>query len=208
METSVRRLSTPHFRRPLLPLVLMYGTGVVVGPLLPFGPLLLLCVLFLLLGTAGLALWTNRRILATILVLLGFLFFGSLRWLQSVHPQERFHLSKVSDASLTEKVEIEGIIVSPPEIFPPGGGWRREGRVRFLLQVEEINLEGVRYPATGGARLSIIAPVQEYQYGHRIRGNFRLRRPRGYWNPGAFVALVGLERRVSNFPNFKPPVSL
>ncbi len=186
METSVRRLSTPHFRRPLLPLVLMYGTGVVVGPFLPFGPLLLLCVLFLFLGTAGLALWTNRRILATILVLLGFLFFGSLRLLQSVHPQGRFHLSKVSDASLTEKVELEGIIVSPPEIFPPGGGWRREGRVRFLLQVQEINLEGVRYPATGGARLSIIAPVQEYEYGHRIRGYFRLRRPRGYWNPGAF----------------------
>ncbi len=75
----------------------------------------------------GASLWTNRRILATILVLLGFLFFGSLRLLQSVHPQERFHLSKVSDASLTEKVELEGIIVSPPEIFPPGGGWRREG---------------------------------------------------------------------------------
>ncbi|MFQ5802878.1 MAG: DNA internalization-related competence protein ComEC/Rec2 [Candidatus Methylomirabilales bacterium] len=167
-------------------MLLTYGTGVVVGPFLSLEPLLLVCVLFLLVGTAGLALWTNRRILATILVLFGFLLFGSLRFALMVHPQGRFHLSKVSDASLTGKVEVEGIIVSSPESFPPGGGWRREERLRFLLQVEEINLEGVDYPATGGARLSIIAPVQEYHYGHRIRGHFRLRRPRGYWNPGAF----------------------
>lgn len=176
----------PYLRRPLIPVVLAYGIGVLAGPFLPLQPLLFLSALLLLLVTTGLALWSKRQAVATTLLLFGFLLFGSLRYLQVVHPQGRFHLSKVSDALLTGKVEIEGIIVSPPESYPPGGGWRREGRVRFLVQVQAITSEGVRYAATGGARLSIIGPVQEYRYGHRIRGDFRLRRPRGYWNPGSF----------------------
>lgn len=180
----------PYLRRPLIPVVLAYGIGVLAGPFLPLQPLLFLSALLLLLVTTGLALWSKRQAVATTLLLFGFLLFGSLRYLQVVHPQGRFHLSKVSDALLAEKVEIEGIIVSPPESYPPGGGWRREGRVRFLVQVQAITSEGVRYAATGGARLSIIGPVQEYRYGHRIRGDFRLRRPRGYWNPGASFSLL------------------
>ncbi|MCZ6551932.1 MAG: DNA internalization-related competence protein ComEC/Rec2 [candidate division NC10 bacterium] len=175
-----------RFRRPLIPLVLAYGTGVLAGSLVQGNPLFLLAVLFPLLGMVVLAIWTKRQALATALLLVGFLLLGCLRYVQVVRPQGRFHLSTVSDTLLKEKVELEGIIVSPPETYPPGGGWRREGRVRFLMEAEAITLEGVRYPATGGARLSIIAPIQAYRYGHRIRGHFRLRRPRGYWNPGAF----------------------
>ena len=125
-----------RFRRPLIPVVLTYGTGVLAGPLLPFEPLLLLSALFLLLGTVPTAIWIKGRALASTLLLFGSLLFGSLRSLQVVHPQGRFHLSTVSDALLTEKVELEGIIVSPPERYPPEGGWRREGSVRFLMQVQ------------------------------------------------------------------------
>ncbi|MCI0484376.1 MAG: DNA internalization-related competence protein ComEC/Rec2, partial [candidate division NC10 bacterium] len=101
-------------------------------------------------------------------------------------PQERFHLSKVPNAMLTGRVGLEGVIISPPEVIPPGGGWRRERRIRFLVRVEEMTVGEHPYQVSGGARMSILDPVQEYRYGDRIRGNFRLRRPRGYWNPGAF----------------------
>jgi competence protein ComEC len=186
-EAAVGRLETiSPYQRPLVPLVLAYGTGVLAGPMLPFKSLLLLFALLLLLGTTGMALWTKRQTFATILILVGFLLFGGLRYFQAVHPQGRFHLSKVSGAQLKEAVELEGIIVSSPETVSPGGGWRRESRIRFLTQVQALTVGGVRYRTTGGARLSIIAPGQEYRYGHRIRGHFRLRRPRGYWNPGAF----------------------
>jgi competence protein ComEC len=87
---------------------------------------------------------------------------------------------------LTGKVGLEGVIISSPEIILPGEGWRREKRARFLVRVEEITLGDERYQTSGGARVSILDPVEEYRYGDRIRGNFRLRRPRGYWNPGAF----------------------
>lgn len=185
-QDSPRPLSVPNFRRPLIPLVLSYGAGIVAGPYLSSTPLLLVSVLLLLLGMVGLALWTKRWVLATILVLFGFLLFGSLRFMQWVHPKEPFHLSKLPDALLMEKAELDGVVVSPPERLPPGGGWRRDGRLRFLMRVHGITIEGVRHPAAGGARLSIIAPVQEYRYGYHIRGHFRLRRPRGYWNPGSF----------------------
>ncbi|MFQ5989933.1 MAG: ComEC/Rec2 family competence protein, partial [Candidatus Methylomirabilales bacterium] len=157
-----------------------------IGSLVPLEPLWLLSTLILLLGALGLALWTEHRRLATILILFGFLIFGSFRFLQSVHPSGHFHLAKVDSTVLGQKVELEGVIVSPPEGFPPRGGWRKEERVRFLMQVDRMTLEGFRYATTGIARLSIIAPLEEYQYGHRIRGHFRIRRPRGYWNPGAF----------------------
>ncbi len=89
----------------------------------------------------GASLWTNRRILATILVLFGFLLFGSLRFRQSVNPPGRFHLSKASDASLTEKPELARVIVSRPESSPSADGWQREGRLRFLLRVQETKKE-------------------------------------------------------------------
>ncbi len=178
--------TAPYVRRPLIPVVLTYGTGVLAAALLPFTPVFLLFAILLLLTTTGLALWTKRHALATALILFGFLLFGALRYIQVVHPQGPFHLSKVSNAQLKEKVEVEGTIVSSPETIPPGGGWRRESRVRFLTHVQALTLDGVRYSTKSGARLSIVGPVQDYRYGHRIRGHFRLRRPRGYWNPRAF----------------------
>ncbi|MFQ5881326.1 MAG: DNA internalization-related competence protein ComEC/Rec2 [Candidatus Methylomirabilales bacterium] len=178
--------SKGDFRRPLIPLVLAYGAGLLASLSLPFEPLFLLLALFLVLGATVLALWISRPALTTAFLLFGFLILGCLRYLQAVHPPGGFHLAKVPDTLLAGKVKLQGVIVSPPETFPPGGGWRRQERVRFLVRAEEITLEGVRYPATGGVRLSIIDPVQEYRYGHRVRGSFRLRRPRGYWNPGAF----------------------
>ncbi|MFQ5656160.1 MAG: DNA internalization-related competence protein ComEC/Rec2 [Candidatus Methylomirabilales bacterium] len=178
--------SIPHFRRPLMPVLLAYGTGVLVGPHLSFEPYYLLPLLLLLLGLTGLTLWTGRRMLATTLLLFGFLLAGSLRCLQAVNPQGNFHVSRMPDAFLGEMVEVEGTIISFPESFAPGSGWRHEGRVRVLTEVDTITADGGRYPATGGVRLSIIGPLQEYRYGHRIKGEFRLRRPRGYWNPGGF----------------------
>lgn len=174
------------YRRPLIPVVAAYGTGVIAGPLFPFKPLLFACVLLLLLVSVGMTLWTGRHALTTTLLLFGFLLFGALRYLQVLHPHGAFHLSKISDALLAQTVEVEGVIVSPPERYPPGEGWRRDERIRFLAELQAVTLAGVRYPATGMARLSIVGPVQEYRYGHQIRGRFRLRRPRGYWNPGAF----------------------
>lgn len=181
-----RSPGTP-FRRPLVPIVLAYLSGLLAASLLPpFDPRFLLPALFLFLGATGLSLWARREALASTLLLLGFLLFGSLRYLHVMHPHGALHLSKVPETLLTEKVDLEGTIVSPPERFPPAGGWRREGRVRFLMEARAMRVGGVHYPATGQARLSIIGPVQAYRYGHRIRGEFRLRRPRGYWNPGAF----------------------
>lgn len=177
----------PHFRRPLIPLVLAYGVGVLGGPHLPFKPLYFLFFgLFVLLLATALTIRTKRHTLATTFLLFGFLVLGFLRYAQVVHPRGRYHLAKVPASALGEKVELEGMIASLPEYFPPAGGWRREERVRFVMRVQAITLEGVRYSTMGGARLSIIGPVQEYRYGHRIRGRFRLRHPRGYWNPGAF----------------------
>ena len=196
------------FRRPLIPLVLAYSIGLFTGPSLPFPPMYLLLVTVLVLGAGALALWASRPVSATLSILVAIFLFGCLRYLQAIHPQGRFHLSKVPEAMLTGRVGLEGVIISPPEVIPPGEGWRREKRVRFLVRVEEITLGGDRYQTSGGARVSILDPVQEYRYGDRIRGNFRLRRPRGYWNPGAFLALVDLEEMSSNFPNFMPPVSL
>jgi competence protein ComEC len=175
------------FRRPLIPLVVAYSIGLLTGPSLPLSPIHLFVATGVVLGAGVLALWASRPVAATIAILVAFLLFGSFQYLQAIYPQGRFHLSKIPKAMLTGRVGLEGVIISPPEVIPPGEeGWRRERRIRFLVRVEEITLAGDRYQTSGGARISILDPVQEYRYGDRIRGYFRLRRPRGYWNPGAF----------------------
>jgi len=184
--------TTTPFRRPLIPLVLAYSIGLFTGPSLPFPPVHLLLATVVVLGAGALALWASRPVAATISILVAFLLFGCLRYLHAIHPQERFHLSKVPNAMLTGRVGLEGVIISPPEVIPPGGGWRRESRIRFLVRVEELTVGEHPFQVSGGARVSILDPVQDYRYGDRIRGNFRLRRPRGYWNPGAFYLWFGL----------------
>ena len=178
--------SIPGVRRPLIPVALAYGVGVFAGALIPLGSLPVLAGLLLVVGATALALWAGRLPLATVLVVAGFLLFGVLRYLQAVHPQGPFHLSRVPETWLTDRVGLEGTIISFPESVPPGSGWRQEERIRFLMEVDAITVHGERYQAEGGVRLSILSPVLEYRYGHRLHGEFRLRRPRGYWNPGAF----------------------
>lgn len=185
-QVAPERGNALPFRRPLIPLALAYSVGVFAGPSLPLPPLLLLVIILLLAGAAALALWATRGALATLSILLAFLALGALRYLQAIHPPGRFHLFQIPEPFLAGRVAFEGVIVSPPETFPPGEGWRRQRRTRFLVGVEEMILGGNRYPATGGVRVSILDPTQEYRYGHRIRGEFRLHRPRGYWNPGGF----------------------
>src|SRR3990172_295916 len=68
-------------------------------------------------------------------------------------------------------------------------GWRgggAAGRIRILLDLQRIWPEGHETQVRGWARLTLLQPEIVPAYGDRIRGLVKLRRPRGYLNPGGF----------------------
>jgi len=95
------------------------------------------------------------------------------------------HIARLPEAALAQPVVLEGIMAGPPERLPPAGQ-RPGARLRLVLEVTALRGPDGWMPAVGRARLTVYEPRLGIEYGDRLRGPVRLRRPRGYLNPGAF----------------------
>lgn len=175
-------------RRPLVPLVVAFLLGVIVARLLQVpAPVWLLTGL----TSAGLALlsavYCRLRVTGACLLVL-FFSLGAGRLSVEPYLLPPHHIDRLPDALLDRPLLIEGVVASPGDIQTVNA-WGTEDsgrRVRFLLDLRTLWLAGREVEVTGRARLTMrghdIVPV----YGERLRGVFKLRRPRGYWNPGGF----------------------
>src|SRR5574337_76312 len=174
-------------RRPLIPLVVAFLLGVIAARLLQVpAPVWLLTGL----AAAGLALlsavYGRLRAAACLLVLFFSLGAGRLGVEPYLLPPH--HIDRLPDEFLDQPLLIEGVVASPDDA-PTSDAWGAEDdgrRVRFLLDLRTLWLAGREVEVTGRSRLTMrghdIVPV----YGERLRGVFKLRRPRGYGNPGGF----------------------
>src|SRR5574337_1101923 len=175
-------------RRPLVPLVLAFLLGIVAAHLLHLPAL----VWFLAgLTAAGLAMlggvYRRLRVAGVFLLLLFFsLGAGRLGVESSLLPLH--HIDRLPEEVLDQPLLIEGVVASPSDPLAGGAGEieGEGGRVRILLDLRTMWVAGRGIEVTGRARLTLLHPEIVPAYGERIRGQFKLRRPRGYSNPGGF----------------------
>ncbi|KAA3627213.1 MAG: DNA internalization-related competence protein ComEC/Rec2 [Proteobacteria bacterium] len=75
-------------------------------------------------------------------------------------------------------VEVTGRVVGIPEYDA--------GRLRFRFDVQKLSHQGLTYPSPGQIRLSWYRDYQQLGSGEIWRVTARLKRPRGFSNPGGF----------------------
>ena len=175
-------------RRPVVPLVVVFLSGIGAAELAVLPAAVWLISAPLAAGLTLLSSLHDRPRLATLFLL--FLFFalgaGRLEVERRLLPSN--HVDRLPEDALEQPLWIEGIVVSPtdPLAWETRGTETEAGRIRILLDLRRIWLEGREIEVGGRARLTLLQPQIVPIYGDRIRGLFKLRRPRGYLNPAGF----------------------
>ncbi|MBZ0169512.1 MAG: DNA internalization-related competence protein ComEC/Rec2 [Kofleriaceae bacterium] len=184
-------------RRPLVPLVVAFLLGVMAARLLQVpAPVWLLIGL----AAAGLALlnavYCRLRVAGACLLVL-FFSLGAGRLGVEPYLLPSHHIDRVPDELLDQPLLIEGVVASSSDTLTiDAWGAEDEGRrVRFLLDLRTLWLAGREVEVAGRARLTLLGQEIVPVYGERLRGVFKLRRPRGYRNPGGFDYPLYLKSR-------------
>ncbi|HLC20640.1 MAG TPA: DNA internalization-related competence protein ComEC/Rec2, partial [Candidatus Methylomirabilis sp.] len=175
-------------RRPLVPPVVMFLSGIAAARLVVLPAPVWLVGGLLAAGLALLCAAYRRQFAATIFLLLLLFSIGAGRLEVELRLLPPHHVDRLPEHVLESPLLIEGVIASPSD--PLAGEARGiegdAGLVRVILDLRTIWLEGNELDVTGRARLTLLRPEIVPAYGDRVRGLFRLRRPRGYVNPGGF----------------------
>ncbi len=175
-------------RRPLVPPVVMFLLGIAAARLVALPAPFLFLGGFLAAGLALLSAAVRRPLVSTAFLLVLFLVLGAGRLEVELRLLPSHHIDRLPEEVLERPLLIEEIIASPSD--PLAGDTRgiegEAGRVRVLLDLRRIWLEGREIEVTGRARLTLLRPAIIPAYGDRIRGEVKLRRPRGYLNPAGF----------------------
>ena len=181
-------LKTTALRRPLAPLILAFLLGIVAARLLQLPALVWFLASLVAAGLALLGTAYRRLRVASIFLLLLFFSLGAGRLEVESYLLPPHHIDRLPEEVLEQPISIEGIVASPsdPLAGDAEGIEGESGRVRVLLDLRTIWLAGREIEVTGRARLTLLHPEIVPAYGERIRGQFKLRRPRGYNNPGGF----------------------
>jgi competence protein ComEC len=175
-------------RRPLVPLVVGFLAGLAAARFVSLPPAVWL-IGGVLAASGALVLAAYHRPLAASLLLPPLFFaLGAARIDAELRLLPPHHIDHLPDELLAQPLTVEGVVASPTD--PPAGEVRGGGdepdRARFLLDLRSIWLDGREVQVTGRARITLLRPAEVPAYGERIRALFRLRRPRGYRNPGGF----------------------
>ncbi|MDE2059562.1 MAG: DNA internalization-related competence protein ComEC/Rec2 [candidate division NC10 bacterium] len=175
-------------RRPLVPLVIAFLLGIMAVRLLQCpAPIWL----FTGVAAAALALLSaayRRLRVASAFLLLLFFSLGAGRLGVEPYLLPPHHIDRLPEEVLEQPLLIEGVVASPGDsVAVDAGGVEDEARrVRIVLDLRTMWLAGREIEVIGRARLTLPGSEIVPAYGERIRGQFKLRRPRGYLNPGGF----------------------
>ena len=175
-------------RRPLVPLVVLFLSGIATARFIVLPSSVWLIGALLAAGLALLSVAYRQPHLSTVCLLLLFFSLGAGRLEGKLRLLPPNHVDRLAEEALEQPLRIEGVVASPTD---PLAGDAREieggnGRVRLLLDLRAIWLQEREIEVTGRVRLTLFRPDLVPPYGDRIRGLFKLRRPRGYRNPGGF----------------------
>jgi len=175
-------------RRPLVPLVVAFLSGIGAAELAVLPAPIWLTAALLAVSLSLLFAAYEHPLVATLFLLLLFFALGAGRLEVERRLLPSNHVDRLPEEMLEEPLRVEGIVVSPtdPLAGEPRGAEGAAGRIRILLDLYSIWPEGRETQVRGRARLTLLQPQIVPTYGDRIRGLFKLRRPRGYLNPAGF----------------------
>ena len=175
-------------RRPLVPLVVVFLSGIGAAELAVLPAPVWLTAALLAVALSLLFAAYEHPLVATLFLLLLFFALGAGRLEVERRLLPSNHVDRLPEDALEQPLWIEGIVVSPtdPLAWETRGTETEAGRIRILLDLRRIWLEGREIEVGGRARLTLLQPQIVPAYGDRIRGLVKLRRPRGYLNPGGF----------------------
>ena len=173
--------------RPLIPLLVSYLSGLLIGSYLPIPQFILLpgifvSLIFLIYTTIVRA---HRSSLILVIILFALIGILNLRGILSPHLSPNHITHYVTG----KKVVLEGVIYKPPELFPD--------KTRLYLQAEKIIEHNKITIINGKLLLTIQEKLYAFNYGDRVRFSSKLRLPRNFNNPGRFdyhryLALKGI----------------
>lgn len=175
-------------RRPLVPLVVVFLSGIGAAELAVLPAPVWLTAALLAVALSLLFAAYEHPLVATLFLLILFFALGAGRLEVERRLLPSNHVDRLPEDALEQPLWIEGIVVSPtdPLAWETRGTETEAGRIRILLDLRRIWLEGREIEVRGRARLTLLQPQIVPTYGDRIRGLFKLRRPRGYLNPAGF----------------------
>ena len=171
-----------------MPLIVVFFSGIGAAELAVLPAPVWLISAPLAAGLALLFALHDRPRLATAFLLLLFFTLGAGRLEVERRLLPSNHVDRLPEDMLEQPLWVEGIVVSPtdPLAGEPRGAESAAGRIRIRLDLQSIWPEGREIEVTGRVRLTLLQPQIVPAYGDRIRGLVKLRRPRGYLNPGGF----------------------
>jgi competence protein ComEC len=167
------RDSPKVYPRPLIPLLLAFMTGIVVGLWLPNLPGVLLAIVLAFLFSL-LFVWKRQKVRFLPL----FLFFTLGYWSLQCWTSPRLPANHVSHFVDGRPWHIIGTVDGDPELFPD--------RTRLVLKAESLARKGVFYKVSGTVRVTIREPVAGLRSGDRVACLAKLKEIHNFNNPGGF----------------------
>ncbi|MGH7369508.1 MAG: DUF4131 domain-containing protein, partial [Candidatus Methylomirabilaceae bacterium] len=164
--------------RPLVPLVIGFLAGIAAARYVPLPSLIWLITGLLAASAALLFAAYDRPLAATMFVLSLFFALGAARLDTELHLLPPHHVDRLPDELLEQPLTVEGVVASPTD--PPAGETRggddEPDRVRFLLDLRSVWVEGREVQVAGRARITLLRPAMVPAYGDRVRSVFKLRK--------------------------------
>ncbi len=161
------------YPRPLIPLLLAFMIGIVVGLWLPNLPGVLLAIVLAFLFSL-LFVWKGQKVRFLPL----FLFFTLGYWSLQCWTSPRLPANHVSHFVDGRPWHIIGTVDGHPKRFPD--------RTRLVLKAESLARKGVFYKVSGAVRVTIREPAAGLRSGDRVACLARLKEIRNFNNPGGF----------------------
>lgn len=173
--------------RPLIPILLSYLIGLIIGytitlPRTILIPSILLLLLFFLI-TIAIKKTEQSFLLPIIIFNLWGIFFINSR----LYPH--LPLNHIANNIREEKIILEGILYKPPELFL--------NKTKLYILLERIVEKNKIKRINGKLLLTAKHKLEHLNYGDRLRFSARIRNPRNFNNPGGFdyrkyLALKGI----------------
>ena len=162
--------------RPLIPILLSYLCGIIIGYYITIPRVILLSSTFVSLAFFIITIAKKKKPLSFILSITIFNLLGILFLRSTLSPQ--IPSNHIINYAEEKKIVLEGVLYRPPELSL--------NKTRLYLLTEKIIEDDIIIPIYGRLLLSIKGIHEVFNYGDRVRFSARIRTPRNFNNPGRF----------------------
>ena len=162
------------FFRPLIPLLIAFICGILLGSEFPGFEIWGAVVLFICVGFCLLLIYRSKsRFFAPFILFIALGYLAIQPWVTPRYPAN--HIIHYAD---THRWDVVGRIDTRPQ--------QTNKRIRFNLQVLSLSSDGQSSAVTGKLRVTVVGNLPDLAAGDMIRFNSHIRTISNFKNPGGF----------------------